>query len=127
MTAAVATIKGGFWETNGVAALSSMQGVGPWRRTVAQAFGKKGLLGSRELFRVLTGAVAGTNATKTYSRIQASTELGGKRVVETETLVNRVTAAGDVTEFRHDFLAMAANTFTASPVANGDHNPLGTR
>lgn len=126
MAAATAVVKGGFWETNGVQSLSSVQGVAALRRFIAQATGRKSLMPVRAVVRALVGAAAGGNATKTLTRIQNSTELGGKRVVETETLINRNTTAGDVTEIKHDLLDMTANTTMASPI-NGDRNPLGTR
>lgn len=126
MTAATATVKGGFWETNGVASLASVQGVAAWRRYIAQHTGTKGLMPVRAVARALLGAAAGGAATKTLTRIANSTELGGKRAIETETLINRNTTAGDVTEIKHDLLDMTANTTLASPI-NGDRNPLGTR
>lgn len=126
MTAATATVKGGFWEQNGVPTLSSVQGVSPFRRYIAMYTGKKGLMAARAVARALTGAAAGGAATKTLTRIANSTELGGKRTIETETIINRVTTAGDVTELKHDLFDMTANTTLASPI-NGDRNPLGTR
>lgn len=53
----------------------------------------------RELYDTLLGAAAGGTAALTQSRVQHSTtELGGKRTVETQTLINRATTAGDVTD-----------------------------
>lgn len=125
-TGATAAVKGGFWEQNGVASLASISGKGANRRAIAQAFDGKGLFASREVLRTLDGAVAGTTATKTYSRVEANVELGGKRIVESTNLVNRATTAGDVTETKADFLSLSARTTLASP-ANKDGNPLGTR
>jgi hypothetical protein len=55
----------------------------------------------RKLALVLNGTVAGSNATVTEGRVQASVgitaEQGGKRVIETNTLINRVTTAADKT------------------------------
>lgn len=127
-TGATATVKGGFWPTNGVATLSSISGKGPGRRRIAQEFGMKSQMDQRALLRALDGVVAGSNATKTLSRIENNVELGGKRVVETETLINRNTAAGDVTELNLDYLTMTTRTtYGASPKPNLDGNPLGTR
>lgn len=125
---ATATVKGGFYPQNGVASLASMSGENGGRRMVRQIMGDRGLIGVRELLRALTGAVAGTVATKAVARIEANSELGGKRVIETNNIVNRATTAGDVTEFKDNFMAMTTKTsFGASPVANKDGNPLGTR
>lgn len=123
-----ATVKGGFWPANGVASLSSMSGKGPQRRIVAQLLARKGQQDQRALLNALDGVVAGSAATKTQSRVQAVEELGGKRIIETETIINRNTAAGDVTELNADYLTLTTRTtFGSSPPANKDGNPLGTR
>jgi hypothetical protein len=126
-TKAVATVLGGFWEQNLVPTLSSMSGKGPNRRLIAMSLDAKGLLGMRKIMSTLDGVVPGSLASLTRARVQASDELGGARVIETETLVNRVTTAADVTEIEADFHTLSTRTFTPSPVANGDQNPLGTR
>lgn len=124
---AVATVKGGFWPTNGVSSLSQISGVGPQRRRVAQALGKKSLMDLREIMETLNGAAAGSAASKTYTRVAAAEELGGVRAIETQTLIGRNTTAGDVTEINADILTLSTRTYTPSPVANLDGNPLGTR
>lgn len=127
-TGATATVKGGFWPVNGVTSVASISGKGPWRRRVAQAFDTYGLMDQRALAVALDGVVAGSNATKTLGRIENNVELGGKRVVETNTLVNRNTTAGDVTEENADFFTLTSRTTKgSSPPANKDGNPLGTR
>lgn len=123
---ATAAVLGGFWPTNGVTSLTQINGKGAARRKAAQSLSQKGTYGLRELMRTLDGAVAGSTATKTYKRIVASTELGGARAVETETLVGRATVVGDVTIINADILSLSARTTLASP-ANGDKNPLGYR
>lgn len=127
-TGATAQVKGGFWPQNGVTSLASISGKGAQRRVIAQMFDAKGQFDQRALLTALDGVVPGSNATKTLSRIEANVELGGKRVVETETLINRNTAAGDVTELNADYLTMTSRTsFGGSPKPNLDGNPLGTR
>lgn len=127
MGLATANVKGGFFEQYGTT-MVSVQGSSWPRREAARMMATKGLMDERALIRALNGVVAGSNATKTLGRIEANSELGGKRVVETETLVNRNTVAGDVTATNNDlFTFSAATTFGASPVANKDGNPLGTR
>jgi hypothetical protein len=77
---------------------------------------------------VLDGAAAGSAALKTITRVEPNVELGGARVIETVNLVNRNTAAGDTTEIEATINAYTTKTtFGASPVANLDGNPLGTR
>jgi hypothetical protein len=125
MAVATATVKGGFYEVNGVSSLASQTGKGT-RRRVAQWMSHKGSFGIREILRTLDGAVAGTTATKGLGRVESNVELGGKRTIENESLVNRATTAADVTETKADLLSLSARTTMASP-ANKDGNPLGTR
>ena len=124
MTVATATVKGGFWPTNGVSSLSSMSGKG-FRRRVAQWMSRKGEYAEREILRTLDGAAPGTTATKTLTRVEANVELGGKRTVEVETLVNRATTAADVTETKADLLSLSARTTKAAQV-NLNRSPLGS-
>lgn len=54
-----------------------------------------------QLLYTLLGASAGSNATKTYSRVQGQTGApGGLQTIETVTLVNRNTTAADLTAFQ---------------------------
>jgi hypothetical protein len=125
---ATATVKGGFWPANGIQSLVSISGKGSWRRMIAQAFGRKQLMDQRELLETLDGVVAGSTALKTSTRVEAVEELGGKRNIETQTVINRATTAADVTELNADFLTLTTRTsFGATPPANKDLNPLGTR
>ena len=128
MTVATATVKGGFWPTNGVNTLTSISGrAAGWRR-LRQLLGDKSLMPTRALALALDGVAPGATAAKTLSRIQASSELGGKRTIETETLINRATLAADVTDLNNNLYTLTTKTsFGASPVANKDRNPLGTR
>jgi hypothetical protein len=122
------TVKGGFWEANGVGSLQSVSGEDGQRRDIRQKFDSKGLLGMREIIFVLVGAAPGATATKNFTRVAASIELGGLRPIETEVLVNRATTAADVAEIQQEFLRMTTKTsFGANPPANLDRNPLGTR
>jgi hypothetical protein len=128
MENAVATVKGGLYETVGLTTLTQISGVGQQRRRVAQLLGDKSLLDLRQRLIALVGAAAGGAALKTIGRVEANVELGGKRTIETETLINRNTTAGDVTLINNDLLALTSKTtFGASPPANLDGNPLGTR
>jgi hypothetical protein len=128
ITTSSATVKGGLFETNGVATLTPQQGKSSWRRLVSIAFGRKTMMAERSKLFALMGVAPGATASKTLGRVQAATELGGARVVEQETLYNAATDAADVTEAKQDFLGETLQTtFAASPVANLDGNPLGTR
>lgn len=124
---AVATVKGGFFEVNGVTSLTQVSGTGHARRKAAQKLSTKGTYALRELMETLNGAAVGATATKQLSRVVAAEELGGTRSIETETLVNRVTVAADETAIDADILSLSTRTYDPTPVANLDYNPLGTR
>lgn len=121
-----ATVNGGFWAQYGVN-YQALNGKNSDRRRIAQRISHKGTYFLREVVRTLDGAVAGTTATKALKRVANSAELGGVRTIETETLGNRATTAGDVTATKADLFSLSARTYTGSPVANGDGNPLGYR
>lgn len=127
MPGAVATVLGGFWPTNGVSVLSQTASRGPLRRRAAAMLDAKSTFALRRLMTSLNGVAPGAAALKTFGRVVASSELGGQRATELETLVNRNTAAGDVTTITADILSFSTRTYNPSPVPNGDGNPLGTR
>jgi hypothetical protein len=127
MAQSSATVLGGMFPANGQSTLTSY-GKGYGRHVIAEMFNKKSLLDERALITTLLGVVAGSTATKALGRIENNTELGGKRVVESESLVNRATVAGDVTTLTADLLTLTTRTtLGSSPKANGDGNPLGYR
>jgi len=123
--ASSAVIKGGFFEVNGVGPLTPISGRSAARRRVAQWMSKKGTYAMREDLRTLDGAVAGTVATKTYTQVQNSVELGGRRTIETVNLISRATTAQDVTDTKADLLSLAART-TKTAQVNLNRNPLGS-
>jgi len=120
-----AVVKGGFFEVNGGGPLTPISGRSAARRRVAQWMSKKGTFAMREDLRTLDGAVPGTTATKTYTQIQNSTELGGRRTIETVNLINRATTAQDVTDTKADLLSLSART-TKAAQTNLNRNPLGS-
>lgn len=120
-----ATVKGGFWPENSVTTLATIETTSSHKQQLRQVLRKKGMREMRARMRALNGVVAGGAALATQARVEANEELGGKRTVETETFINRVTVAGDATEINDDVLSDFA--FTNTPVANLDGNPLGTR
>lgn len=126
---ATATVKGGLFESAGLNTLTQIQGTGSARRRVSQLLATRGMRAIRELAVTLDGVVPGSTAAASVARVEASSELGGKRTIETEDLVNRVTTSADVTEINTDLLnsLTGRTTFGSNPVANGDENPLGTR
>lgn len=124
--AATAVVKGGFWEVNGVSSLVSIQGHGGNRSLAAWALHAEELRPLRELMRSLMGAAPGANATKTKGRIVADVELGGRRAIEQQTLVNQNTTAGDVTIIKDTVLDFTnIRTFGANPPPNLDGSPFG--
>lgn len=127
MTIATATVKGGLFPEVGVSSLASIQGTNFGVRRIGQLLNAKGMRELRRRAFTLDGVVAGTTATENLKRIEANSELGGKRTIETETLISRATTAADITEINTDLLAsLTSRTTLASPV-NKDGNPLGTR
>jgi len=128
MPIATATVKGGFWETNGVPSLLSIDGTNSTRDEVQYSLGRRQLLDQRAIIAALNGVAPGALASKAVTRIVADAELGGKRVVESVNLINRVTTAADVTNITNTLLRRAdLITFGPNPPINKDQNPLGTR
>jgi hypothetical protein len=83
------------------------------RKWEARLLSRRMNLKDRELVRTLLGAAAGSTATKTYKRIVHSlTELGGKRLMETVTLVGRATTSADVTNLNAKIFAFASTPTT---------------
>jgi len=126
---ATANVKGGlFGDSAGLLTLPSISGKSFNRTFAAKLLQTKSMLALRRTLFILDGAVAGSNATVTFPQVEANVELGGKRAITTQTLINRNTTAGDITETKADLLTLTTRTsFGASPVANKDGNPLGTR
>lgn len=85
------------------------------RKRIARLFSVRMSLKDRELIRTLMGVVPGTTATKTYKRIAHNTsDLSGKRTMETVTLVSRATTAADVTDLNAKIFAYASRPTTYS-------------
>lgn len=124
---AVATVLGGFWEQYG-SVLTQAGGEGTLRRKAAQRLNHLGVYDLRERMRALNGVAPGGLASKTFPRVLAAVELGGVRAIEQLSLINRVTTAADVTEINATINTFSTTTtFGATPPANLDGNPLGTR
>lgn len=127
MTASLtATVKGGLFANYsttlaGIRADDS-SGLRKWANFYLN---RRGGLALKKLAVTLNGAAAGSSASKAIGRIEANSELGGKRVVESLSLVNRNTAAADVTALNAAVFDDIEYTVAASVIANGDGNPLG--
>lgn len=124
---ASATVKGGFWPENGVSTLTLAGEDTYGRHIVARMLGVKGMAQTRGRMFALTGAAPGGVANVARSRVEANVELGGKRTIESESLINRATTAADVTEIKADLLTFSTRTYLPNPPINKDMNPLGTR
>ncbi|MCI0557523.1 MAG: hypothetical protein MN733_03430 [Nitrososphaera sp.] len=125
---ALATVKGGYFGDVSVN-YDPVSGKNPLRRSIAQRFDKNGLRSTQEIGLEITGAAAGATASASYSRVKAGevsgafqSELGGKRTIETKSDINRVTVAGDITDFDSKILELDS---TPTYVANKDGNPRG--
>lgn len=71
---------------------------------IAKMFARDGARADAELLTALNGAAAGATAAETRKRVVAvlaseGVNLGGVRVIETQTVVNRATTATDETKF----------------------------
>lgn len=102
----------------------------------AQLLGRPGLRAVRELFRTLAGAATGNAASDTYVRavapngITEAGSLGGARVIETVTTVNRNTTAADLTAMsdildRYIGMDPAIASYPADLSGNGGGGQLG--
>jgi hypothetical protein len=111
--AITATVKGGSADLWGPT-LSLIRGVSPLAKVDAWLSNKKEMRKDRRLIRTLLGAVAGTTATESLKRISypLGAEMGGKRTIETENLVNRATTAGDVTDLTARYLTYSSQPTT---------------
>lgn len=73
----------------------------------------------RELLDTLINGAVGATAALTQSRVQHDrTELGGVRVIETQTLINRATDADDATDLTN-YLSEDSEIATPADVAGG--------
>ena len=95
------TVKSDFWG-NSYAFIRSKSSL---RKVMARLFNQKGLRSDRALMNALLGAAPGGTATANLKRVQHSqTELGGKRTIETEVLINRATTNADDTDLTSAYL-----------------------
>lgn len=124
---ATATVKGGLFEQYGTT-ISGLGAIGSGRFSIAQLLSRRGNLALRARLLGLDGVAPGAVVAKTIARVEANAEQGGKRTIETQTLINRATTNADVTEINNDLLNLTSRTtFGANPPVNKDGNPLGTR
>lgn len=88
-------VKSDFWG-NSYAPIDSSNTL---NEAVRRIFAKPGLRREKALLNALIGAAPGGTATASVARVQADiNENGGKRTIETVSVINRVTTAADVTE-----------------------------
>lgn len=120
-----ATVKGGFFAQYSTSVAGIALGGGSARRRVARELASEANIPLREAMLTLNGATTGSAMSATRARIAAATELGGRRTIETVTLIDANSASGDKTRIDSDVLAYGS--YDSTPVANGDGNPLGTR
>lgn len=125
VTTLSATVKGGFFAQYGTTLAQIYAGSGAARRQVRYLLSRRGTLALAKAAVTLNGAVAGTTATKTVTRVENNVELGGKRTIETVTLVGTATVAGDITRTNADLFVSDYGGYDNTPIVNGDGNPLG--
>jgi hypothetical protein len=124
---AVANVKGGlFGDSFGLVQLTQVSGRGSTRNNISRRFGRQTMLPLRQILRALDGVAPGATATKQFPTIDPSVELGGKRSITNNYLVNRATTAADQTETLNDLLTYSTRTtFGANPPPNKDGSPFG--
>jgi len=121
------TVKGGFWEANGVSTLTfhdgpdasgqSVRQPGLWLRLEQQL---------PQMLLVLVGSAPGGSISFSYPWVEANVEMGGLRNIVQNSLVNRNSSAADVT-WLNTYLLGFGGLKPAVNVPNLDGNPLGTR
>lgn len=106
-----AAVKGGGADIWG-STMTLQRGVSSVARYLARLTDRKELRKDRRLEVTLLGAATGATATESLKRIAYPilTEMGGKRTIETENLINRVTTAQDVTDLNTRY-----NTYSSRP------------
>lgn len=104
-------VKSAFW--NDSYSFVRSTGNNSHRKQIARLLNQRQNRKDRQLMNVLLGAVAGTTATATNKRVaHSASELGGKRTIETETLVNRASTAGDDTDLTAAYLTYRSQPTT---------------
>jgi len=106
------TVKSDFWGNS----YSFIRSKSSLRKVIARLLNQKENRVDRELLLTLNGVAPGATALETLKRVAADRlENGGKRTIETETLINRATTAADVTDLNTSLLAYTSRP-TSYPV-----------
>jgi len=99
---------------------------------LARVFGKRPADRAvfRELMVTLIGAAAGGAASVNQPRVQSNADVngnmqGGLRVIETKSLLNRVTTAADVTNIKNALQLSSQPTYATDLSGNGGGGKLG--
>lgn len=99
------------------------------RRRLRRAEKGLGSLAQREILRALVGAAVGGTASKTHTRINApdlvNPSLGGVRVIDTITDINRATVAADQTNITLELANVHTPTFPVEKSGNSGGGKLG--
>jgi hypothetical protein len=123
-----AVVKGGLFAqySSGLGSIDVYNSAKDHRR-LAQELSKKKNMEIRAILNSIVVGGLGQNATANYYEIAAAEELGGLRPIVNRPLVNRTTVASDTVDIQETIGSLSSDTYTISPVYNGDRNPLGTR
>jgi len=101
----------------------------PLRRKMTRVMKRKSMAVINELMRELNGAAAGDAALAQHVRVQARQGLGldagGVQPIETVDLLNRVTAAADVTAIETMLTEQRDPTYPVDASGNGGGGKLG--
>lgn len=101
----------------------------PLRRKLTRVVKRKSMAVINELMRELNGATAGDAALAQHVRVTGAqvlqTDAGGVRPIETVDLLNRVTAAADVTAIEAMLTEQRDPTYPVDASGNGGGGKLG--
>ncbi len=101
----------------------------PLRRKMTRVMKRKSMKVINELMRELNGATTGDAALAQHVRVQArqalELDLGGVQPIETVDLLNRVTAAADVTAIEAMLTEQRDPTYPVDASGNGGGGKLG--
>lgn len=121
------TISNGFWGGGYSSLIGKNRRL---RQKVAQMFRKLSNQGTAEVYETLTGAAAGSAASRTVAQVQHNESPGSypnQGVVETRTLVSANTASSDETEMEYMFTDASKSrpsSYAADASGNGGGGKL---
>lgn len=120
---------GGLWDNEHGATHSLLINQSSLRKRLSLIFRQRGNTVLKELMLTLNGAVAGSTAQATHTRVQSkdglNNDLGGKVTIETANRINRVTTAADKTDIDSILTETRIPTYPVEKSGNSGGGKLG--